>query len=202
MDELDFYRQMKLIAGKSPSVEIGAASKSRALVEHRAWLRSLRLERPNPGTSYRVGVYIRYFNQTKYENYLDYHVKQFSDTIALCPKWQIVDYYIDEGASAPKMENAPEWSRLIQGCFDGKVDLILTQKISNVSRDPFEISLLSRMLASLKHPVGIYFISEDVFTCASYYMEDLHDTSFFPSPDWELLPDDDDEDEVRMLPNV
>ena len=89
------------------------------------------------------------------------------------------------------MENAPEWSRLIEDCFAGKVDLIITQKISNVSREPGEVAFCSRMLAAQDPPVGIYFVSEDVFTLASYYLEDLLDPEFFPSDDWQLLPNPD-----------
>jgi hypothetical protein len=70
------------------------------------------------------------------------------------------------------------------------VDLILTQKVSNVSKRILEITLCARLLAAQNHPIGIYFISEDIFTLASYYREDLRDTYFLPSPDWQILPDD------------
>ena len=90
------------------------------------------------------------------------------------------------------MENAPEWCRLLQDCLDGKVDLIITQKVSNVTKKPQEITIMSRFLATLQHPVGIYFISEDIFTLASYYQEDMRDTDFFPDG-WVSLPDDDSE---------
>ena len=72
---------------------------------------------------------------------------------------------------------------------DEKVDLIITQKVSNVSKKQSEITFCARILAA--HQVGIYFISEDIFTLASYYQEDLKDPFFYPSPDWQLLPDDD-----------
>ena len=65
----------------------------------------------------------------------------------------------------------------MQDCVDGKVDLILTQLISSVSKDPHELSFTARMLAAQRHPIGIYFISEDVFTLASYYLEDLRDVN-------------------------
>ena len=152
-----------------------------ALSKHKAWLSTIRRERPNTTKPYKVGIYIRFFNQTKHSDYLDLHKKQFSDVISLCPKWELVDFYIDEGPTAPYMESAPEWSRLLNDCLDGKVDLILTQKISNVSKDLQEVTLCSRLLAALSSPVGIYFISEDIFTLASYYQEDLHDTFFLPS---------------------
>lgn len=137
------------------------------IVEHKAWLKSIRHEQPNPKKHFRVGIYIRYFNQTKHDNYLDFHVHQYKDTMALLPNWELVDFYIDEGASAPNMESAKEWCRLLNDCFAGKVDLIITQKVSNVSKKHYEISLLARMLAALDRPVGIYFVSENIYTLAS-----------------------------------
>ena len=161
------------------------------LAEHRAWLKSIKHERPMPSHPFKVAVYIRYFNQTKYGNYLEKHKKQFLETINLCPRWEFIGFYIDVGGTTPNMESSPEWSRLLQDCFDGKVDLIITQKTSNISKKQNELTFCSRILAALKKPVGIYFISEDIFTLASYYQEDLHDPFFYPDGEWELLPDSD-----------
>lgn len=160
--------------------------------KHKAWLELIQHEYPMPYRHYRIGVYIRYFNQTKYENYLDYHKQQFIDTIALCPNWQLVDFYVDEGMSAPNMESAGEWCRLLDDCFAGKIDLIITQKVSNVSRKPLEIAFIARILAAQKNPVGIYFISEDLFTLASYYQTDLREQGLLPE-NWTLLQDEADE---------
>ena len=167
------------------------------IIKHRAWLHSIRHERPNTERRYKVGVYIRYFNQTRYPNYLSFHKKQFADSIALCPNWTLTDFYTDEGQTAPYMENSPEWSRLLQDCMEGKVDLIITQKISNVSRDMDEITFCARLLAAQDPPIGIYFVSEDVFTLASYYRKDLRDPELFPSPDWKILPEP---EETEVLP--
>ena len=166
-------------------------SKHRAqLRKHKAWLEIIQHEYPLPYRKFKIGVYIRYYNQTKYDNYLDYHKKQFIDTISLCPNWQLVDFYIDTGISAPSMESSPEWCMLIEDCFAGKVNLIVTQKTSNVSRRPEELAFISRILAAQRNPVGIYFISEDLYTLASYYQADLHETDFLPVG-WQILPDDD-----------
>ena len=164
------------------------------VAKHSAWLKTIRHETPNPAKPFKVGVYIRYFNQTKYENYLDYHKKQYEDVLAQYPKWTFVGFYIDEGATAPYMESAPEWSRLLNDCMEGKVDLIITQKVSNVSKDMMELTLLARYFAALPHPIGMYFASEDIFTLATYYRSDTSDKDFFfPSEDWKLLPDDNEE---------
>lgn len=78
------------------------------------------------------------------------------------------------------MANAPEWCRLLDDCFSGKVDLIITQKVSNVARkdNPQEVTFISSILASQEHPVGIYFVSENIFTLATYYMPWLHADQF------------------------
>ena len=54
----------------------------RKIAEHKAWLQRIRHERPNPAHHFKVAVYIRYFNQTKHENYLDYHIKGTSKNSA------------------------------------------------------------------------------------------------------------------------
>lgn len=161
------------------------------IAKHRLWLDSLQHEYPMPFVPYRVGVYIRFFNQTKYsdEVYLEKHKTQFREDIACCPRWTLVDYYIDTGSVAPGMEYSKEWLRLLDDCFAGKVNLIVTQKVSNVSNDPGEMTFVARILANQKPPIGIYFISEDIFTLASYFWADMKDDGFVRSG-WKTLPPD------------
>lgn len=194
MDETNVFAKMSAIASALPAVSAFEPSKTleEKVSQYKVWLNSIPHERPKTNHAYKVGIYIRYFNQTKHENYIDYHTKQYTDTLALCPQWEFVGFYIDSGASAPNMENAPEWSRLLNDCFAGKVNLIITQKVSNVSKRPFEISFCSRILAAQTPPIGIYFISEDMFTLASYFQKDLRDTFFLPSRDSVISPDDED----------
>lgn len=201
MDEIDVFNKLESLMVGSPLSQATDSEQAKKIADHRAWLRSIRHERPSTQASYRIGVYIRFFNQTKYQDYLEYHKKQFSDTVALCPNWTLVDFYIDHGSTAPNMETAPEWSRLVQDCFAGRVDLIITQKVSNVTRKPIEITILAGLLAAQKHPVGIYFISEDIFTLASYYQEDMRDTYLLPRPDWQVLPDDDEPEDEHLSPS-
>lgn len=48
--------------------------------------------------------------------------------------------------------------------------------------------------------MGIYFISEDIFTLASYYQPDLRDTGLLPEG-WQPLPADElDEPMLSTLP--
>ena len=141
--------------------------KKAVLARHRLWMSSIPHEYPMPYTPYKIGVYIRYFNQTRHENYLEKHIQQYMDDIALCPQWTLVDFYVDKGMTAPHMEYSKEWCRL---------------------------------LAAQEHPVGIYFISEDIFTLASYYQTDLRDMGLLPDG-WQTLPADElDEPMLSTLP--
>lgn len=185
--QLDLFAKGSELALDEPPASVamllgGDSEKAEKLATHRLQMASIRKQYPHPAHPYKIGVYIRYFNQTKHENYLEKHIAHFTEAIGLCPKWTLVDFYIDEGQTAPNMANAPEWCRLLDDCFDGKVDLIITQKVSNVARkdNPREITFLSGILASQEHPVGIYFVSENIFTLATYYLEDMHSLEFFP----------------------
>ncbi len=195
MDEIDVFKSMReSVDGElSPFVDEKEAARLKLIATHKAWLKKIKKEYPSPYQFFKVGVYIRYFNQTKYENYLDYHKMQFIDLIHKYPNWTLVDFYVDQGQTAPKMESAPEWCRLLEDCFNKKVDLIITHKVSNISRDANELTLCARLLAAQPHPVGMYFIGEDIYTLASYYQQDLRDRQFFPAEDWACLPDDEDD---------
>lgn len=161
------------------------------VARHRLWLDTLQHEYPMPFVPYRIGVYIRFYNQTKYgdEAYLERHKAQFMEEIACCPRWTLVDFYVDKGSVAPGMEHSPEWIRLLNDCFAGKIDLIVTQKLSNATSDPQEIAFVARILAAQDPPIGIYFISEDIFTLASYYWIDMKDKGILPDG-WKVLPPD------------
>lgn len=195
MDEIDIHAKLAQIETAPHFSEIfdGDTERAEIIANHLIWLHTIRRERPLVSKPYKVGIYIRYFNQTRYENYLDFHKKGFVDTLALCPKWELVDFYIDEGSTAPNMENAPEWCRLLQDCLDGKVDLIITQKVSNVTKKPQEITIMSRYLATLPHPVGIYFNLRRHFSPLLLIIKKICGIQTFFPEEWVSLPDDDSE---------
>jgi len=191
MSETELYSKLNSISGAPAPLFASEGDHERAqeIAAHKIWLQSIRHERPGTDRHFKIGVYIRYFNQTKHSDYLSYHKKQFEDTIALCPAWELVGFYVDEGSTPPNMESAPQLGQLLQDCVEGKVDLIITQKVSNLSKKSLEITLCARLLAQQKPPVGIYFISEDIFTLASYYLEDMQDIQFLLSSGRKPLPD-------------
>ena len=159
--------------------------KADRLAEYRASMLTRKRERPDPNRHLRVAVYIRYFNTTEHENYLDIIKSRYDAVFSVCKNWEFAGFYVDEGATAPVMERAEAWGQLLCDCMDNKIDLIVTKKISDVSKIISEMTICARLLASLEHPVAIYFESNDVFTGASYFQNDLRDKDFLP-PGWEV----------------
>lgn len=50
---------------------------------------------------------------------------------------------------------------------------------------------------ALANPVGIYFVSEDIFTMASCYQDTLHDWGMFPDH-WSVLLDNISEESLLL----
>ena len=73
LDSVDIFSRMSQIEATSRMPL--EAERTNKIAAHKEWLKSVVRERPQPNQTYRVAVYIRYFNQTKHENYLEYHVK-------------------------------------------------------------------------------------------------------------------------------
>ena len=96
MEELEVFNKLEEIHAVTEYRDLFGddTEKAKQIAAHKAWLQSIRRERPSTGHHFKVGIYIRYFNQTKYDNYLAYHKKQFTDSVALCPKWELVDFYM------------------------------------------------------------------------------------------------------------
>ena len=75
---------------------LGESFVSPLVEQHRQWLKSIRHETPSPKIPFKVAVYIRFFNQTKYgdEEYLERNKEVFRATLAQYPLWKFVGFYI------------------------------------------------------------------------------------------------------------
>lgn len=174
---------------------LGSADQDEELKErisqHKQKMLNITHEYPLPETPYRIGVYIRFYNQTDHpdEEMLRKYEQEYVDIIDSCPQWTLVGFYVDHGASIPYMSKSREWCRLLDDCFRGKVNLIVTRLLRSVSKDVRETEMVARLLARQDPPIGIYFRSEDIFTLASYFRDDMTEREFLPEG-WEVLPED------------
>ena len=123
--------------------------------------------------------------QNSYQTQLSYYTEYISSR----PDWEFAGMYSDEGITGTSTKRRDGFNRMVEDALAGKIDLIVTQKLSNATSDPQEIAFVARILAAQDPPIGIYFISEDIFTLASYYWIDMKDKGILPDG-WKVLPPD------------
>ena len=116
-------------------------------------------------TPLRVTYYARVSSDSDEQlNSLGNQISYYENFIKKNECWTFVEGYIDEGISGISTKHRENFNRMIEDAERKKFDLIITQKVSNISKKPYEVTLCSRLLATQKHPIGIYFVSEDIFT--------------------------------------
>lgn len=116
----------------------------------------------------RVAVYARVStgsaNQTSsYELQKGY----YEQDVTRHPGWKLVRIYADEGISGTSLSHRDEFKQMIKDCEAGLIDLIITKSVSRFSRNVLDCIGEVRHLASLPHPVGVFFETENIFTLNS-----------------------------------
>ena len=116
----------------------------------------------------RVAVYARVStgsaNQTSsYELQKGY----YEQDVTRHPGWKLVRIYADEGISGTSLSHRDEFKQMIKDCEAGKIDLIITKSVSRFSRNVLDCIGEVRHLASLPHPVGVFFETENIYTLNS-----------------------------------
>lgn len=113
----------------------------------------------------RVAVYVRVstdsvMQTTSYE----LQKKYYEDFVIRHPNWTLVRIYADEGISGTSLAHRDEFNRMIADCSAGKIDMIVTKSVSRFSRNITDCIGIVRSLAEQKHPVGVFFETECIFS--------------------------------------
>lgn len=116
-------------------------------------------------TPQRVGIYVRVSTDdirqtTSYE----LQKKYYEDFVSRHSNWTLVDIYADEGISGTSLKHRDNFNRMIADAKAGKLDLIITKSVSRFARNVMITIGTTRELAELKHPVGVFFESECIFS--------------------------------------
>ena len=95
----------------------------------------------------RVAAYARVSTDSD-EQFTSYEaqVKVYTEMIRKNPEWEFVDVYSDEGITGTNRKKRDGFNRMIQDCYDGKIDLIITKSISRFARNTLDAVGLSREL--------------------------------------------------------
>lgn len=92
-------------------------------------------------------------------------VKHYREFISTNPEWTLVDVYADEGISATSTKNRSDFTRMIEDCKKGLVDMIFTKSISRFARNTVDCLNYIRMLKDMNIPV--FFEKESINTMDS-----------------------------------
>jgi site-specific DNA recombinase len=90
---------------------------------------------------------------------LSMQVSYYNDYIQKNRKWEFAGVFADEACTGTK-DNRAEFQRLLSGCRDGKIDLIITKSISRFARNTLTMLETVRELKLLN--IDVYFEKENI----------------------------------------
>ena len=116
-------------------------------------------------TPQRVAIYVRVStDDVRQTTSYELQKRYYEDFVNHHPNWTLVKIYADEGISGTMLENRAECMKMLADCRAGKFDLIITKSVSRLARNILVSIGIVRELAELKHPVGVFFESECIFS--------------------------------------
>ena len=95
-----------------------------------------------------------------YELQKNYYEKEISNTTG----WTFAGIYADEGISATSLKNRDAFNQMLEDCYEGKIDVILTKNVSRFARNVVDCLSIVRKLAQLNPPVGVKFENEGFYS--------------------------------------
>ena len=78
--------------------------------------------------------------------------------------WDLRKIYADEGISGTSLKNRDQFNAMLEACWAGKYDLILTKSVSRFARNLVDCVSLVRRLKNHTPPVGVFFETDNLFT--------------------------------------
>lgn len=115
--------------------------------------------------SQRVAVYVRVSTDSaKQTSSYEIQKQYYEEFVTRHPLWTLVDIYADEGISGTSLAHRDAFNRMISDCKAGKIDVIITKSVSRFARNILICIGITRELAELSPPVGVFFEMESIFS--------------------------------------
>lgn len=116
----------------------------------------------------RVAVYARVStDDPRQTSSYELQKNHYQDVVSRHPGWQLQEIYADEGISGTSLQHRDSFVRMINDCYAGKIDLIVTKSVSRFARNVLDCIGYVRKLAALHPPIGIFFETENIYTLNS-----------------------------------
>jgi len=116
----------------------------------------------------RVAVYARVStDDPRQTSSYELQKNHYQDVVDRHPGWILTKIYADEGISGTSLQHREAFMEMINDCFAGKIDLIITKSVSRFARNVVDCISYVRELAKLKPPIGVLFETENIYTLNS-----------------------------------
>ncbi len=116
-------------------------------------------------TPQRVGIYVRVStDDVRQTTSFELQKQYYEEFVQKHPNWTLIKIYPDEGISGTSLRHRDQFNQMISDSRAGKLDLIITKSVSRFARNVIDCIGLTRDLAELKPPVGVFFESEAIFS--------------------------------------
>ena len=115
------------------------------------------------GKRLRVAAYCRVSTaKEEQESSYEIQVAFFKEMIAYHPNWEMTEVYADYGITGTSIEKRKDFSRMMEDCKVGKIDLILVKSLSRFARNTIDSLNCIRMLK--ERNIGVWFDEERINT--------------------------------------
>lgn len=113
-----------------------------------------------------VAAYCRVSTRQEHqENSFEAQVNYFTEKIVANPLWNYAGIYSDQGKTATSTKKRDSFNDMLEDCYAGKIDLILTKSISRFARNTVDFLRIIRELKE-RH-IRIIFEKENIDTMGS-----------------------------------
>ena len=111
----------------------------------------------------RVAAYCRVSTDDE-EQLTSYNTQKrvYTDMVMANKDWELVGIYADEGISGTRADKRPEFKRMIDDCFAGKIDYIITKSVSRFARNT--VDCLDHVRQLKARWIGVYFEEQNIDT--------------------------------------
>lgn len=111
----------------------------------------------------RVAAYCRVSTDDE-EQLTSYNTQKrvYTDMVMANKEWELVGIYADEGISGTRADKRPEFKRMIDDCFAGKIDYIITKSVSRFARNT--VDCLDHVRQLKARGIGVYFEEQNLDT--------------------------------------
>lgn len=111
----------------------------------------------------RVAAYCRVSTDSdEQETSYEMQIGHYTSFIQSHTDWELAGIYADDGISGMNAKKRDEFQRMINDCYDGKIDMVITKSISRFARNTVDCLNYTRALKNKN--IGVFFEKENINT--------------------------------------